>query len=348
MAWEMSSFEASFVFHLQGTAALHTSLSMGRSPRNLSSSFAKLWTESSVFLMWWESNRQNVRPLAFEIMLYWGTVVVNAPQKNLLYRVDTVAPQNKDGTNSIPSIDWQISWNICKISKLQLYKYNHPFSCVLWTWPDKKYEFRMYMQITEGKLDSKLPTIWRVEKQMRNAVQSEVKRCTTAKVRTRKSWNAVFFQWFVCRVSRKVGLLKRRVRSHVVKGEIKNCTPLWREARLEVKMHKNTSGSKHFLCLRYRKIARRCGEKRIWQSKCTKHLMVGALFEGLMPQKLHAAVARSAFPSQNVNKLTVSEHFLKVSCRKIARRCGEKHAHNSQVKTLKNWRSRSTFWSSDV
>ena len=31
-------------------------------------------------------------------------------------------------------------------------------------------------------------------------------------------------------------------------------------------------------------------------------------------QKLHAAVARSTFPSQNVKKLTVSEHFLKLRC----------------------------------
>ena len=35
-----------------------------------------------------------------------------------------------------------------------------------------------------------------------------------------------------------VGSLKRRVRSHVVRGEIKNCTPLWREAHFEVKMYK--------------------------------------------------------------------------------------------------------------
>ena len=42
-------------------------------------------------------------------------------------------------------------------------------------------------------------------------------------------------------------------------------------------------------------------------------------------QKLHAAVARSTFPSQNLEKLTVSEHFLKLRCSKIARRCGEKH-----------------------
>ena len=40
-------------------------------------------------------------------------------------------------------------------------------------------------------------------------------------------------------------------------------------------------------------------------------------------QKLHAAVAKSTFRSQNVKKLTFSEHFLKFSCRKIVRRCGE-------------------------
>ena len=40
-------------------------------------------------------------------------------------------------------------------------------------------------------------------------------------------------------------------------------------------------------------------------------------------QKLDAAVAKSTFSSQNVQKLTFPEHFLKFSCRKIARRCGE-------------------------
>ena len=154
-----------------------------------------------------------------------------------------------------------------------------------------------------------------------------------------------FFQWFVCRVSRKVGLLKRRVRSHVVRGEIKNCTPLWREAHFE------------------------------WT--CTKHLMVGALFEGPMRKnctrlwrearsevkmlknwgsrstfwrsnvaKLHAAVARSTFRSQNVKKLRFSEHFFEVL---MSQNCTPlwREAH-SEVKMLKNWGSRSTFWSSDV
>ena len=42
-------------------------------------------------------------------------------------------------------------------------------------------------------------------------------------------------------------------------------------------------------------------------------------------QKLHAAVAKRTFGSENVKKLRVREHFLKFSCRKIARRCGDKH-----------------------
>ena len=35
-----------------------------------------------------------------------------------------------------------------------------------------------------------------------------------------------FFQWFVAPEGRKVGSLKRRVRSHLARWEMKNCTPL--------------------------------------------------------------------------------------------------------------------------
>ena len=94
-------------------------------------------------------------------------------------------------------------------------------------------------------------------------------------------------------------------------------------------------------------------------------------------EKLHAAVARSTFSSENVQNTTFSEHFLKLRCWKMARRCGEKHILKSkctkhlsfgpllevtmsknctplwreahfQLKMLKNWRSRTTFWSSDL
>ena len=104
-----------------------------------------------------------------------------------------------------------------------------------------------------------------------------------------KSRNTVFFQWFVAPEGRKVGSLKRRVRSQLATGAMKNCTPLWREAHLEVKSVKNwTFGS--------------------WDVK-----------------KVHAVVARSTFPSQNVQNTRASDHFWKLRCRKSARRSGAKH-----------------------
>ena len=47
-------------------------------------------------------------------------------------------------------------------------------------------------------------------------------------------------------------------------------------------------------------------------------------------QKLHAAVARSTFSSQNVQNTPGSDHFLKLRCGKIARRCSEKHICKSK------------------
>ena len=45
-------------------------------------------------------------------------------------------------------------------------------------------------------------------------------------------------------------------------------------------------------------------------------------------EKLHAVVARSTFPSQNVQNTPLSDYFWKVRCRKSARRCGAKHIPN--------------------
>ena len=201
-----------------------------------------------------------------------------------------------------------------------------------------------------------------------------------------KSRNTVFFQWFGAPEGRKVGSLKRRVRSQLARWEMKSCTPLWREAHLEVKMLKapgvrttfgscdvekvhavvarstfrnqnaqNTPASDHFWKLRCRKSARRCGAKHISKSKCTKHTILGPLLEVRMSkkctpfwreahfqvkmykthhsrtafgssdvEKVHAVVARSTFPSQNVQSTTCSRHFWRFGCRKSARRCGAK------------------------
>ena len=115
-----------------------------------------------------------------------------------------------------------------------------------------------------------------------------------------KSRNTVFFQCFAAPESRKVGSLKRRVRSHVARWEIKSCTPLWR-AHVQVKMHKthqrrSTLGSWHI-------------EK--------VHAM-------------HAVVAWSRSPSQNAQSTSASDHFWKLRCRKSARRCGTKHISKSK------------------
>ena len=47
-------------------------------------------------------------------------------------------------------------------------------------------------------------------------------------------------------------------------------------------------------------------------------------------EKLHAVVARSTFPSQNVQNTPFSDHFWKLRCRKSARRCGAKHILKSK------------------
>ena len=78
----------------------------------------------------------------------------------------------------------------------------------------------------------------------------------------------------------------------------KKCTPLWREAHLEVKMLK-TPG-------------------------------VRTTFGSCDVEKVHAVVARSTFRSQNVQNTSVSDDFWKLRCRKSARRCGAKHISKSK------------------
>ena len=109
------------------------------------------------------------------------------------------------------------------------------------------------------------------------------------------------------------------------------------------------------------KIARRCGVKHIWKSKCTKHLSFGPLLEVAMSkkctplwreahfqvkiyktyqvrttfgswdvEKVDAVVARSTFPSQNVQNTTCSRHFWRFGCWKSARLCGAKHTSKSK------------------
>ena len=142
----------------------------------------------------------------------------------------------------------------------------------------------------EGSLEVKLPTIWTDEKQRweesekrreekkKECQKRESLRRKTIQVREKvgKSRNSVFFQWFVAPEGRKVGSLKRGVRSQLDE-RWKNCTPLWREANFEVKMHKAPQ--------------------------------LRSTFRSCDVEKVHAVVVRSTFRSQIVQNTSASEHF---------------------------------------
>ena len=78
----------------------------------------------------------------------------------------------------------------------------------------------------------------------------------------------------------------------------KKCTPLWREAHLQVKKLKTPS--------------------------------VRSTFGSWDVEKVHAVVARSTFRSQNVQNTSALEHLWKLRCSKSVRRCGGKHISKSK------------------
>ena len=113
-----------------------------------------------------------------------------------------------------------------------------------------------------------------------------------------KPRNTVFFQWFVAPEGRKVGSLKRRVRSHLVWWEMKKCTPLWREAHFQVKMYKT------------HQVRTTCGSCDV--------------------EKVHAVVARSTFRSENVQNTPASDHFRKLGCWKKCTPLWREHISKSK------------------
>ena len=139
-----------------------------------------------------------------------------------------------------------------------------------------------------------------------------------------KSRNIVFFQWFVAPEGRKVGSLNGRVRSQLARWEIKNCTPLWREARFQVKMYKTNQARTTFWS---------------WDD-----------------EKVDAVLARSKFPSQNVQSTPGSDHFLTLNAH-FPFKVYKAHQVRTtfltlnthfQVKVYKAHQVRSTFGSWDV
>ena len=174
----------------------------------------------------------------------------------------------------------------------------------------------MHVWIIERSLEVKLPTIWTNEKQRWE--ESEKRREEERRSQKRKSHKK---EDPGAQKGRKVG----KVHAIMAPGAFAS------------EKGKNTSHSEHFLKLRCRKSARRCGTSK---SKCTKHTMFGPLLEVAMSkkctplwrkahfevkmykthhvrttfgscnvEKVHAVLARSTFRSQNVENTTCLDHF---------------------------------------
>ena len=108
-------------------------------------------------------------------------------------------------------------------------------------------------------------------------------------------------------------------------GMLENATPLWREAHLQVKMHKMSGPIFKFGC---GNMLRRCGAKHICKSKCTKHTMFGPFFEVWMWEN-----GTLLWCEANLQvKLHKTHHirFLKFRCGKMARPCGVKYIFKSK------------------
>ena len=207
--------------------------------------------------------------------------------------------------------------------------------------------------LIEGSLEVKLPTIWTDEKQRweetdkRREEERESLRRKKIQVREQvgKSRNTAFFPMICGSGGSKSRLAKAagaepagQMRDAKVHAVVARSTFPSQNAQ-------NTSAPEHFWKLRCRKSARRCGAKHISKSKCTKHLSVGPLLEVALSkkstplwheahfevksvknwrsrttfgswdvEKVHAVVARSTFPSQNVQNTRGSDHFWKFRC----------------------------------
>ena len=115
--------------------------------------------------------------------------------------------------------------------------------------------------------------------------------------KVKKSWFTMFFP-MICGCGGSKSRLAKAARSNLARWEMKNCTLLWREAHLQVKNLK------------------------------THH--VRSTLGSWDVEALHAIVAGSTFPSQNVQSTSVSEHLWNLRCRKSGRRCGAKRVSKSK------------------
>ena len=106
-----------------------------------------------------------------------------------------------------------------------------------------------------------------------------------------------FFRCFAAPEGRKVGSLKRQVRRHLGRCEMKSCTPLWREADFEVKRYKTPQVRSTFGSWDVEKCTALRRQAHL-EVKCIKNCHVRSTFGSCDVEKVHGAVARSTFGSK--------------------------------------------------
>ena len=111
----------------------------------------------------------------------------------------------------------------------------------------------------------------------------------------------------------------------------------------------NTSGPDHFWKLRCRKSARRCGAKHISKSKCTKHLSSGPLLEVAMSKKCTPLWREARFQVKSVKNWRSQTTFGGSDVEKVSKKCMPCVARSTfEVKSVKNWGFWAFFWRANV
>ena len=95
----------------------------------------------------------------------------------------------------------------------------------------------------------------------------------------------------------------------------KKCTPLWREAHFQVKMYKAHHVWTTFGSWDVEKVHAVVARSTFPSQNVQNTIGVRTTFGGSDVEKVHAVVARSTFRSQHVKNTRGSDHFWKFRCR---------------------------------
>ena len=206
------------------------------------------------------------------------------------------------------------------------------------------------VNIIEGSLEVKLPTIWTDESRDGKSQRREGKKKENQRRDSRKKEDPG---------ARKGGKVAKHCVFAMICGSSRSAKGAGAEQSGQMrdeKLHaiaapstfasenaKNTSRLEHFWKLRCRKSARRFGAKHIWKSKCQNEPGSDHFWKLTCQKSLRRLWRESNFKVKSIKKLTAaSRHFWKLTCRKKcmplwreAHVQAKKQQHNMPVPLLK-------------